>query len=213
MEAEEPAAGAAKKSGNFVTRKVGPLPLWLWVVGGVSAIVIYKRIKGGSSTTTGSSTITPTSTVTSGAGLPSNGGYTQGADNAGLASLVQQLQGQLSNSSTTPTATSNMFTRVQDWTTNAELALSGIQQYVKIGNNAYAPAQIVQGSTINPSISGNVASPGSNGATYYLNPGQAAAVPDANGIFQGSDSNGPLTAQPMAAKQAPVNGTMPTNSL
>lgn len=78
------AAGAAKRtgkrSGNVLTQKFGPLPLWGWIAAGVVLLYLYQRSKGGGSSAstqaaTGSSSMTgePTVTYSSPSGLQYSG--------------------------------------------------------------------------------------------------------------------------------------------
>lgn len=43
--------------GNFLTHQVGPLPVWGWLVAAVGTIILYKIIKGRSSSASGTGTV------------------------------------------------------------------------------------------------------------------------------------------------------------
>lgn len=41
-------SGGSSGGGNFLTRKQGPLPMWVWIAGFVGAVLIYRSMSGGS---------------------------------------------------------------------------------------------------------------------------------------------------------------------
>lgn len=57
---QAPAHDTGKKSGgNFMTHKLGPLPMWSWIVIVVGVVIVYKIMKGKSAaSTTASGTVT-----------------------------------------------------------------------------------------------------------------------------------------------------------
>jgi|SRR5215472_732249 len=96
---EAPARAApAPGGGNAFTRKVGPLPLWAWVAGGLAAGVgyIWWRNRQNANAAAADNTATDVAAA----------GDTSSGDDAGsiatLQSEIQQLQGESSTPSPTP---------------------------------------------------------------------------------------------------------------
>src|SRR5436190_14991725 len=56
-----------EKGKSAIGHKIGPLPLWGWVVGGAVAVFAVKKMRGGSSSAAGGSGI-PIPTLTPGSG-------------------------------------------------------------------------------------------------------------------------------------------------
>lgn len=84
--------GAAKGAGNFLTQKVGPLPIGIWMVA-AGGIYLYLRKKNGSSTGVGSTALTPSGTVATTGGIGSSDmsggtGGGSGGDTGGSGSTV-----------------------------------------------------------------------------------------------------------------------------
>lgn len=95
-----PASQSKQGAGNLLTRKVGPLPGWGWLVVAIVGFYLWKKLQGGSSSSGTSSTGTsssspPTASVT----LP--GGYSY----SGPASGVQGFQQSATTSGGSQTAT------------------------------------------------------------------------------------------------------------
>ena len=94
-------AAPAPGGGNAFTRKVGPLPVWAWVAGGLAAGVGYIWWRNRQNANTAADN---TATDVAAAGDTSSG------DDAGsiatLQSEIQQLQGQASTPATTPNSES-----------------------------------------------------------------------------------------------------------
>jgi hypothetical protein len=102
MAATDPPAGG----GNFFTRKLGPFPMWVWIGIGVAALYFYESRKAAASTS--SATDATTSALATQGANAAQYGYTA----PDIASMLQQLQGQVSqlgggnNGTTTTPATS-----------------------------------------------------------------------------------------------------------
>src|ERR1700727_1966971 len=56
---QAPASQHGKSGGNFMTHKLGPLPMWSWIVIVVGVVIVYKIMKGKSAaSTTAAGTVT-----------------------------------------------------------------------------------------------------------------------------------------------------------
>lgn len=92
---------APKKGGNFLTKKVGPIPMWGWIAAaGVGVAVFLYRKKAASAISATGATGTATGTTTNapdvfGASGYSGGQNVGGADSSSSDSFLQQLQNQL----------------------------------------------------------------------------------------------------------------------
>lgn len=80
--ADEPQHPPAKKHKLDLKKKLGPLPVWGWIVGGAGALgVLYYLHRSSSAASTAAATpVTSTATTDPGAGVPDDGGGGGGAD-------------------------------------------------------------------------------------------------------------------------------------
>ena len=83
----------ARKGGNPLTRKIGPLPAWGWVAGAAviaGGYMWWRNRQGAAAATSGSATTSTSATDTTGTGTD------QAASIATLQSEIQALQGEMS---------------------------------------------------------------------------------------------------------------------
>lgn len=88
MAATSPPGG----SNNFLTRKLGPLPMWVWIAGAVAVAYWYKSRQSSSS----SSSTTAQDAVTQALAAQGVSADQFGYSAADLGSMLQQLQSQVS---------------------------------------------------------------------------------------------------------------------
>jgi hypothetical protein len=128
---------AAEEGANFLTHKLGPLPMWGWIVsvGAGAGIFWYVKSKAAASGTAAQTSATQTSApdVFGASGYPSSvqasnvGGY----DYAPADSFLQQLQGELGTIQGSTAATQTAVT-----TTGVPLSTTGQQQVQQAASSA-----------------------------------------------------------------------------
>lgn len=96
-----------------LTRKLGPLPAWGWGVAIGGAILVAKLLRGGSSASTPNAGYTPT--TSGGGGMVGTGGDATPTDVfSGSNSLVEQLQEQVSDLSSSTEAQGGLISGLTD---------------------------------------------------------------------------------------------------
>jgi len=170
--------------GTGLKKKIGPLPLWGWLVVGLVAYYLYKKSQSAASSTSTTSTAgtTPqTATVT----LP--GGYSYSGTPSGAAAFTQSVGGQAAQGQQPPVAPgqgstgtspgsgagtpgtaqpgalSGMigsqpgeFSQVPTFAANQGYAAAGVQQYQELSPGVFTVSPVTQsgGYTYAPSIAG-----------------------------------------------------------
>lgn len=95
------------------TRKLGPLPAWGWGVAVAGAVIVFRIMRGGKS----SSTPSPTATVVGGSGVAGSSDASGGSSTdpfSGANSLVEQLLGQVNAEQGTIQTQGSLITDLQN---------------------------------------------------------------------------------------------------
>ena len=123
-----PAGKQGKGKGNVLTRKLGPLPGWAWILVGGGAYYLYTRYKASQTASTASTatpltSATPSSSGGSGGygGGPSSGGYGGGGSGPGgptgpTPTPTPSVPPAPSSTSTTPTGSVTPLWHPATWT-------------------------------------------------------------------------------------------------
>lgn len=134
MAAPEPSGG-----GSFLTRRIGPLPAWGWIVALAVGYYLYKRFAGGSSPASSSvpAGAEPTASVT----LP--GGYSYSGPASGAQAFQQAVspgQGAAGSSPGSGSGSPGTYTALPNAYAAQALLSAGQPVYTQVtGTNTYVP--------------------------------------------------------------------------
>ena len=219
--ADEPTETPAKSTGGIgskFTKKLGPLPVWAWGLGGAAGIFLLYRWYSAKQTAAAAAAAAaaPATGTSAGAGLSAGTSGTPGSngyqDNGQLSQLSQQLstlQQQLGGG--TGTAAAQQGTAQQGPTTGGTYSMLQSFQAVQNAVNAGLPVyyQPTAGGPYYQVPAADLTQGSGYNQTFLFNPTQAAPVSGAGGSASPAGSNTAGTAGAPAAIQPPASGFQP----